>query len=124
RRLKDRQGKKVLLASLDTRRPAAMEQLRVLGQQVGVDTLPIVAGETPVVIARRAVREAKLGGYDVLMLDTARRTHIDEELMAETAEIKAIANPHEILLVAGSLTGQDAVNLARSFDQRVDVTGI
>jgi signal recognition particle subunit SRP54 len=124
KRLKERQGKKVLLASLDTRRPAAMEQLRVLGEQIGVDTLPIVRTETPVQIARRALSEGKLGGYDVLILDTAGRTHIDEELMAETAEIKAATNPHEILLVADSLTGQDAVNLARSFDQRVDLTGI
>ena len=124
KRLKERQNKKVLLASLDTRRPAAKEQLRVLGVQVGVDTLSIIEGETPVQIARRAAREGKLGGYDVLMLDTAGRTHIDEELMAETAEIKAIANPHEVLLVADALTGQDAVNLARAFDARVDLTGI
>ncbi len=124
KRLTERQGKKVLLASLDTRRPAAMEQLRVLGEQIGVATLAIVAGETPVQIARRAISEARLGGYDVLMLDTAGRTHIDEELMAETAEIKSITNPHEILLVADALTGQDAVNLARSFDTRVDITGI
>ena len=86
KRLKDRKKKKVLLASLDTRRPAAMEQLRVLGEQVGVDTLPIVASENPVQIARRAEREGRLGGYDVLILDTAGRTHIDEELMAETVE--------------------------------------
>ena len=124
KRLTDRQKKKVLLASLDTRRPAAMEQLRVLGEQVGVDTLPIVASETPVQIARRAEREGRLGGYDVLILDTAGRTHIDEELMAETAEIKSIANPHEILLVVDALTGQDAINVARSFDSRLDVTGI
>ena len=124
KRLKDRQKKKVLLASLDTRRPAAMEQLRVLGEQVEVDTLPIVASETPVEIARRAEREGRLGGYDVLILDTAGRTHVDEELMAETAEIKSIARPHEILLVVDALTGQDAINVARSFDQRLDVTGI
>ena len=124
KRLSDRQRKKVLLASLDTRRPAAMEQLRVLGEQVKVDTLPIVATETPVEIARRAEREGRLGGYDVLILDTAGRTHIDEELMAETAEIKAIAHPHEILLVVDALTGQDAINVARSFDTRLDVTGI
>ncbi len=124
KRLKERQGKKVLLASLDTRRPAAQEQLRVLGEQVGVDTLPIVAGEDPVTIAKRAQREGKLGGYDVLILDTAGRTHIDEELMAETAAIKSATNPHEVLLVADALTGQDAVNLARSFDERVDLTGI
>jgi signal recognition particle subunit SRP54 len=124
RRLRERQGKRVLMASLDTRRPAAQEQLRVLGEQVGVATLPIVAGESPVEIARRAMREGRLGGFDVVMLDTAGRTHVDEELMAETAEIKAVSDPHEILLVADALTGQDAVNLARSFDQRVDLSGI
>jgi signal recognition particle subunit SRP54 len=124
KRLKDRQNKKVLMASLDTRRPAAMEQLRVLGEQIEVDTLPIVASETPVQIANRAAREARLGGYDVLFLDTAGRTHIDEELMAETAEIKQVSDPHEILLVVDALTGQDAVNLARSFENRLDITGI
>jgi signal recognition particle subunit SRP54 len=124
RRMKERLGKKVLLASLDTRRPAAKEQLRVLGEQVGVDTLPIIANESPTDIARRAQREGKLGGYDVLILDTAGRTHIDEELMDETAQIKAIANPHEILLVVDALTGQDAINVARSFDSRLDATGI
>jgi signal recognition particle subunit SRP54 len=124
KRFKEKQGKKVLLASLDTRRPAAMEQLAVLSQQVGVSSLTIVKGESAIEITRRALREAKLGGFDVVILDTAGRTHIDEELMAETAEIKALANPHEVLLVADALTGQDAVNLARSFDQRVDITGI
>ncbi|PZO78665.1 MAG: signal recognition particle protein [Mesorhizobium amorphae] len=124
RRLSDRQGRKVLMASLDTRRPAAQEQLRQLGEQVSVATLPIVAGQSPVEIARRAVQAAKLGGYDVVMLDTAGRTHIDEPLMAEMAEIKRAANPHEILLVADALTGQDAVNLARNFNERVGLTGI
>jgi signal recognition particle subunit SRP54 len=124
KRLRERQGKKVLMASLDTRRPAAKEQLRVLGEQVGVETLPIQQNETAVEIAKRALREARLGGFDVVIFDTAGRTHIDEELMAETAEIKAVVEPHEILLVADALTGQDAVNLARSFDARVDVTGI
>ncbi len=124
KRMKEKQGKKVLLASLDDRRPAAKEQLRVLGEQIGVDTLPIQLNEKPVDIARRAQREGKLGGYDVVILDTAGRTHIDEELMEETAAVKAATEPHEILLVADALTGQDAVNLARSFDQRVDITGI
>ncbi|MCV0394417.1 MAG: signal recognition particle protein [Rhizobiaceae bacterium] len=123
-RLTARQGKKVLMASLDTRRPAAQEQLRQIGDQVSVATLPIVAGQTPVEIARRAVQAAKLGGHDVVILDTAGRTHIDEPLMAEMAEIKAATNPHEILLVADALTGQDAVNLARSFDERVGITGL
>ncbi len=124
KRLSDRQNKKVLMASLDTRRPAAQEQLRQLGEQTGVATLPIVAGQTPVDIARRAVQAAKLGGHDVVILDTAGRTHIDEPLMVEMAEIKRAANPHEILLVADSLTGQDAVNLARNFDERVGITGL
>ena len=124
KRMTERQGKKVLMASLDDRRPAAKEQLRVLGEQIGVATLPIRQDETPVDIARRAQREARLGGYDVLILDTAGRTHVDEELMAETAAVKAATEPHEILLVADALTGQDAVNLARSFDARVDISGI
>src|SRR5690242_5222296 len=124
KRLTDRNGKKVLLASLDTRRPAAMEQLAVLGQQVGVTTLPIVAGQSAVQIARRALEAARLGGYDVVMLDTAGRTTVDEALMAEVAEVKAIAQPHEVLLVADALTGQDAVNTARAFDERVGITGI
>lgn len=124
KRLRDRQGKKVLMASLDTRRPAAQEQLRQLGEQAGIDTLPVIAGQTPVDIAARAAAAARLGGYDALLLDTAGRTHIDAPLMAEMAEIKARANPHEIILVADGLTGQDAVNLARSFDERVGISGI
>ncbi|MER0239851.1 signal recognition particle protein [Fulvimarina sp. MAC8] len=124
KRLKEKQRKKVLMASLDTRRPAAQEQLKVLGEQTGVDTLPIIAGQGPVEIAVRAEQAARLGGYDVVILDTAGRTHIDEPLMVEMANIKARTKPHEILLVADSLTGQDAVNLARSFDERVGVTGI
>ncbi|HEY8579062.1 MAG TPA: signal recognition particle protein [Beijerinckiaceae bacterium] len=124
KRLSERMKRKVLMASLDVKRPAAQEQLAVLGRQVGVDTLPIVAGQTPVQIAQRAEQTARLQGYDVVMLDTAGRTHIDEPLMAEMAEIKAAARPHEILLVADSLTGQDAVNLAKNFDERVGVTGI
>src|SRR5690606_18705232 len=116
RRIEARERRKVLMASLDTRRPAAQEQLRQLGEQTGIATLPIVAGQGPVEIARRAVQAARLGGHDVVMLDTAGRTHIDEPLMAEMADIRSAASPHEILLVADSLTGQDAVNLARSFD--------
>ena len=112
------------MASLDTRRPAAQEQLRQLGEQVKVATLPIIAGQSPVDIARRAVQAAKLGGHDVVILDTAGRTHIDEPLMAEMAEIKRVSSPHEILLVADCLTGQDAVNLAKSFDERVGITGL
>ena len=124
RRLTDQGKRKVLMASLDTRRPAAMEQLAVLGRQVSVDTLPIVAGQTPPQIARRALEAGRLGGFDVVMLDTAGRTTLDDEMMAEAAAVKQAASPHEVLLVADSLTGQDAVNLARAFDQRVGLTGI
>jgi signal recognition particle subunit SRP54 len=124
KRLAERQKRKILMASLDVKRPAAQEQLAVLGRQVEIDTLPIVPGQTPVQIAKRAEQAARLQGYDVVMLDTAGRTHIDEALMAEMVEIKAASHPHEILLVADSLTGQDAVNLAKSFDDRVGITGI
>ena len=123
-RLTNRDKKKVLMASLDVRRPAAQEQLRVLGEQTKVDTLPIVAGQTPQQITRRALEAAKLSGYDVVLLDTAGRTHIDDDLMREAAEVRDIARPHETLLVADSLTGQDAVKLAKSFDERVGITGI
>src|SRR5256885_17040494 len=101
-----------------------MEQLAVLGRQVSVDSLPIVEGQTPPQIARRALEAARLGGYDVVMLDTAGRTTLDDEMMAEATSVKQAASPHEVLLVADALTGQDAVNLARSFDQRVGLTGI
>ncbi len=124
RRLSEQMRRKTLMASLDTRRPAAMEQLAVLGQQVGVETLPIVAGQTPVQIANRALQAARLGGHDVVLLDTAGRLTLDEAMMAEAAEVKRAAAPHEVLLVADALTGQDAVNLARSFDERVGLTGI
>jgi signal recognition particle subunit SRP54 len=124
RRLADQMKRKTLMASLDTYRPAAQEQLAVLGQQVGVDTLPIVAGQTPAQIANRAIQAARLGGYDVVMLDTAGRTTLDEAMMNEAAEVKRTASPHEVLLVADALTGQDAVNLARAFNERVGLTGI
>ncbi len=124
KRLTEKQKKKVLMASLDVKRPAAQEQLRQLGEQISVDTLPIVADQSPVEIAGRAQQAAKLGGYDVVILDTAGRTHIDEPLMVEMTDIKAAGDPHEILLVVDSLTGQDAVNLAQSFDERVGITGL
>jgi signal recognition particle subunit SRP54 len=123
-RLKNREKKKVLMASLDTRRPAAQEQLRVLGTQVEVETLPIVAGQTPLQIARRAQEAARLGGYDVIIFDTAGRTTVDEELMAEAAQVREQVKPHEVLLVVDALTGQDAVNTAKAFESRVGVTGI
>jgi signal recognition particle subunit SRP54 len=124
RRLNERQNRKVLMASLDVRRPAAMEQLAVLGRDAQIDTLPVVEGQTPPQIARRAIEAAKLGGYDLVMLDTAGRTTLDDAMMSEATEVKRAVNPHEVLLVADALTGQDAVNLARSFDERVGLTGI
>ncbi len=124
KRLSDTQKRKVLMASLDTSRPAAQEQLAVLGRQVSVETLPIVGGQTPVQIANRAQQAARLGGYDVVMLDTAGRITLDEDLMREAADVRRAANPHEVLLVADALTGQDAVNLAKSFDERLNLTGI
>ena len=124
KRLKERNGKKVLLASLDTNRPAAMEQLAILAGQIGVDSLPIVKGETAVQIAKRAKAQATMGGYDVLFLDTAGRLHIDEVLMDEVQAVRDIAQPREVLLVVDGLTGQDAVNVASEFDGKVGITGV
>jgi signal recognition particle subunit SRP54 len=124
KRLTDQQKKKVLLASLDTRRPAAMEQLGILAKQVGVEFLPIVAGQSAVQIAERAVNAARLGGFDIVMLDTAGRTTVDMELMAEVQEVRRRTNPHEVLLVADALTGQDAVKTATAFNEAVGITGI
>jgi signal recognition particle subunit SRP54 len=123
-RLKTQEKKKVLLASLDVYRPAAQKQLRVLGEQTEIQTLPIIEGQMPVDIAKRAMQAGSLGGYDVIMLDTAGRLHVDEALMAEVTAIRDAVNPAEILLVADSLTGQDAVNVAKSFKDAVGVTGI
>ncbi len=124
KRLSEKDGKRVLMASLDTRRPAAMEQLAILGRQIGVDTLPIVLGQDPVAIARRARQQATLGGYDVFLLDTAGRMHIDDELMAEVEAVREATKPREILLVVDGLTGQDAVIVATEFDRRVGITGV
>ncbi len=124
RRLKEREKKRVLMASLDTNRPAAMEQLAILGQQIGVDTLPIVPGENAVQIAKRAKQQATLGGYDVYMLDTAGRLHIDQVLMDEVQAVRDVATPRETLLVVDGLTGQDAVNVATEFDGKVGITGV
>ncbi|MGQ3046207.1 MAG: signal recognition particle protein [Niveispirillum sp.] len=123
-RLKNRDKKKVLLASLDTRRPAAQEQLRILGEQTGVASLPIIAGQQPVEIARRAMEVGRLEGFDVVILDTAGRLAIDEELMAEVVAIRDVANPVESLLVVDAMTGQDAVTVATNFNDRVGITGI
>jgi signal recognition particle subunit SRP54 len=124
RRLSGRDRKKVLMASLDVNRPAAQEQLATLGTQTEVATLPIVQGQQPVDIARRALQAAKLQGYDVLMLDTAGRLHVDQALMDEMKAVADIARPQEILLVVDALTGQDAVNVAQSFSEQVPLTGV
>ena len=123
-RLSKAERKKVLMASLDTRRPAAMEQLATLGKQAEVETLPIVAGQSAPDIARRALQAAKLGGFDVLILDTAGRTTLDEAMMSEAAEIARISSPTETLLVADALTGQDAVRTAKAFHERLPLTGL
>jgi signal recognition particle subunit SRP54 len=124
KRLTEKNGKRVLLASLDTNRPAAMEQLAILGLQIGVDSLPIVKGESAVQIAKRAKTQAAMGGYDVLFLDTAGRLHIDEVLMDEVQSVRDIAQPRETLLVVDGLTGQDAVNVATEFDGKVGISGV
>ncbi|MBE1237003.1 signal recognition particle protein [Phaeovibrio sulfidiphilus] len=123
-RITSREKKKVLLASLDVYRPAAQKQLAVLGEQTGVDTLPVVEGQMPVEIARRAMDEARRGGYDVVILDTAGRLHVDQELMAEVAAVRDLVKPRETLLVTDAMTGQDAVNVAAEFQEKVGITGI
>ena len=124
KRLSDKDRKKVLMASLDVNRPAAQDQLAILGEQIGVATLPIVAGQQPVDIAKRAMQAAKLQGYDVLMLDTAGRLHVDTQLMDEMKAVATVAQPAETLLVVDSLTGQDAVNVAKNFSEQVSLTGV
>ena len=124
KRLHDVEKKKVLLVSLDVQRPAAQEQLAVLGTQIGVATLPIVAGQQPVEIALRALDVARKEVFDVVILDTAGRLAIDDALMAEAAAVRDAAKPHEQLLVVDAMTGQDAVNTAQQFDQKIGVTGI
>ncbi len=124
KQLQERERKKTLLASLDVRRPAAQQQLKVLAEQTGVACLPIVPGEQPVAIARRALKTGELEGYDVVILDTAGRLAIDEELMAEVAAVRDAVKPHETLLVADAMTGQDAVTTAKAFHEKVTLTGI
>ncbi|MGB5778820.1 MAG: signal recognition particle protein [Allopontixanthobacter sediminis] len=122
--IREKHGKKALMASLDVNRPAAQEQLAVLGTQIDVATLPIVAGQQPVDIARRALESARLQNSDVLLLDTAGRLHVDEALMAEMKAVAGIATPTEVLLVVDALTGQDAVNVAQNFSSEVSLTGV
>jgi signal recognition particle subunit SRP54 len=122
--LKEKHGKKAMMASLDVNRPAAQEQLAILGEQVGVATLPIIAGQQPTEIATRAMQAARLQAVDVLLLDTAGRLHVDQALMDEMKAVVGISNPKETLLVVDALTGQDAVNVAQSFSGQVDLTGV
>jgi len=124
RLLNQRERRKVLLASLDVNRPAAQDQLAILAKQVNVPSLPIVALERPVAIAKRALETGRREGYDVVILDTAGRLHIDEPLMQEVAAVRDATQPTETLLVADALTGQDAVTLAKSFAERIGITGI
>src|SRR3954454_5434707 len=124
KRLSERERKRVLMASLDVARPAAQEQLAVLGRQTNVDTRPIVPGQQPVDIAKRAIQSAKLQAYDVVLLDTAGRLHVDDQLMAEMKAVAAATSPTETLLVVDALTGQDAVNVAKGFSAEVDLTGV
>tara|TARA_R110000787_G_scaffold9705_1_gene33656 strand:+ start:220 stop:1596 length:1377 start_codon:yes stop_codon:yes gene_type:complete len=124
KRIQEKQFKKVLMASLDVRRPAAQQQLAVLGTQASVDTLPIVPLQTPRMIAERAMDAARKGGYDIVILDTAGRLSVDEELMKEVAGVRDAVRPAEILLVADAMTGQDAVNVATAFNDRLSLTGI
>src|SRR4051794_16859435 len=124
KRLSEKDRKKVMMASLDVARPAAQEQLAVLGRQAEVTTLPVVPGQAPVDIARRALNAARLQGYDVLMLDTAGRLHVDQALMDEMKAVAQVSAPQEVLLVADAMTGQDAVNVAKSFGDQIDLTGI
>ena len=123
-RLKTRDKQKVLMASLDVYRPAAQQQLAVLGEQADVATLPVVDGQQPVDIAKRAMQAGRLGGYDVVILDTAGRLHVDEMLMDEVAAVRSVSEPHEVLLVADAMTGQDSVTVAKNFNERVGLTGI
>ncbi len=123
-RLQSKEKKKVLMASLDTRRPAAMEQLEILGKSNSIDTLPIVKNQSAQQITSRAIQQASLGGYDVIILDSAGRMQIDDELMKEIETIKDLSNPNETLLIADGLTGQEAVNVARAFNDRLNISGV
>lgn len=122
--LREKQNKRVMVASLDIYRPAAREQLAMVAKQAGVDALDIIAEEQPLAITKRALEKARLGGYDVLLLDTAGRLQIDDALMGELEEVKRLSTPIETLLVADALTGQEAVNIAKTFHERIGITGL
>ena len=123
-RLQNKEKKKVLMASLDTRRPAAMEQLEILGKSNSIDTLPIIKNQSPEKITSRAIQQASLGGYDVIILDSAGRMQVDEELMVEIEKVKELSSPNETLLIADGLTGQEAVNVANAFNDRLNISGV
>lgn len=118
------QGKKVLLVSLDTYRPAAQDQLEVLAKSITVDSLPIIKEQKPLDITKRAMTASKLGGYDVVIYDTAGRLHIDEDMIAEVVSIKNMINPIETLLVVDAMIGQDAANIAKTFDEKLNISGV
>ena len=124
KRLTEKQRKKTLVASLDIYRPAAQEQLATVAASANVSSLPIIAGEKPDAITKRALDAARKGGYDVLLLDTAGRLHVDDALMTELREVKTLSNPIETFLVADALTGQDAVNIAKAFHEAIGISGI
>lgn len=123
-RLKLKNGKKILLASLDSYRPAAKEQLKILSQKISVDCLEIIENETPIQSTKRALNQAKDFGFDAVILDSAGRTSINQEMMNELIAVKNLANPHEILLIVDSMIGQDALNVAKNFHQKLDLTGV
>ena len=124
KRLKIKDKKKVLMASLDVQRPAAQEQLSILGKQVDVSTVDIVVGQKPVEIAKRSLEQAKKESFDVLILDTAGRLQIDNALMKEVESISKETNPNEILLVSDAMIGQESVNVAKEFNDKLKLTGI
>ena len=122
--LKNQQHRKPLLAACDTFRPAAMEQLRILADQVGVPIYMELGATNPVEVAQKAIAEAKAKGYDTVIVDTAGRQSVDEELMVQIQQIKAACNPDETLLVVDAMTGQDAVNTAKIFNERLEIDGV
>jgi len=124
RLLSTKKRKKVLMASVDVYRPAAREQLKILGQEAHVDTLPIIDHEKPLEIVKRGYEKARLEGYDVFMVDTAGRLHIDDALMEELVQLRNVLKPTETLFVADAMTGQDAANVAKTFHERVGLTGV
>jgi len=119
-----KQNKKILMVSLDTYRPSAQEQLEILAKNIGVDSLEIIKGQNPIEITNRAISDAKLSAYDVVIYDSAGRLHVDEEMIDEVDKVKKLTKPSETLLVIDSMIGQDAVTVAKTFDERLEITGV